>query len=311
MKNKTSQKSKTNLKKTLNKISAAFFCACLAVCRQAAANGTPQTGEGDEVPASIFEPSHETLISHRGESFDAPENTLPAFKTAVERGFGFECDIYLSKDGRVFTFHDSNLRRTTAGANTNKCCDISWTELEKLDVGSWGRWKKSRFAGTRPALLEEVLQLARDGRRIFVEVKTGPEIVPYIKRIFAAQKKATPANALFIAFNEETCAELKRQIPEYKTFLLVSPRIGAPLSRSIDLIDKLTELGVDGVDCCFNKNIVTKEYVKAVRDAGFEFHIWTVDNLDDVKEAFKRGVQSVTTNCAKKLLDSYKITKNQ
>ena len=46
-------------------------------------------------------PGYSTLISHRGESFDAPENTLPAFRTAVERGFGFECDVYLSKDGKV------------------------------------------------------------------------------------------------------------------------------------------------------------------------------------------------------------------
>ena len=127
------------------------------------------------------EPGYATLISHRGESHDAPENTLPAYQMAVERGFGFECDVYLSKDGRVFTFHDSTLKRTTAGANAKACGEVSWDEIEKLDVGAWGKWKGSRFAGTRPALLEEVLQLARDGREIYVEVKPGPEIVPYIK----------------------------------------------------------------------------------------------------------------------------------
>ena len=109
-------------------------------------------------------PDYTTLIAHRGESIDAPENTLPAFKTAVERGFGFECDIYLSKDGRVFTFHDRDLKRTTGGANTNRCCDVTWDEVSRLDVGNWGKWKGSKFAGTRPALLEEVLSLARDGR---------------------------------------------------------------------------------------------------------------------------------------------------
>ena len=88
-------------------------------------------------PFAVFavEPAYETLISHRGESVDAPENTLPAFKTAVERGFGFECDIYYSKDGRVFTFHDRNLTRTTGGVNTNKCGDVTWEEISKLDVG--------------------------------------------------------------------------------------------------------------------------------------------------------------------------------
>ena len=55
---------------------------------------------------TVGRPGYGTLIAHRGESVDAPENTLPAYRTAVERGFGFECDIYLSKDGRVFTFHD-------------------------------------------------------------------------------------------------------------------------------------------------------------------------------------------------------------
>ena len=94
--------------------------------------------------AFAAEPAYDTLIAHRGESVDAPENTLPAYKMAVERGFGFECDVYLSKDGRVFTFHDRDLTRTTAGANTNKCCDVSWDEISKLDVGSWGKWKGSK-----------------------------------------------------------------------------------------------------------------------------------------------------------------------
>ena len=84
-------------------------------------------------------PDDATLIAHRGESIDAPENTMPAFRTAVERGFGFECDIYLSKDGKVFTFHDRSLARTTCGANTNRCADVAWTEISGLDVGNWGR----------------------------------------------------------------------------------------------------------------------------------------------------------------------------
>ena len=95
---------------------------------------------------------YDTLIAHRGESADAPENTLPAYKMAVDRGFGFECDVYLSKDGRVFTFHDRDLKRTTAGANTNKCADVTWDEISRLNVGGWGKWKGSKYSPTRPAL---------------------------------------------------------------------------------------------------------------------------------------------------------------
>ncbi len=258
--------------------------------------------------AQISVPSQTTLISHRGESMDAPENTLPAYEMAVSRGFGFECDIYLTKDGRVFTFHDHDLTRTTAGANTNKCSEASWEEVAALDVGSWGKWKGSKFAGTRPALLEEVLELARDGRKIFVEVKTGPEIVEPVKKIFAAQKRATPENALFISFNEATCAALKKAMPEYKVYLLVSPKKKGYAKPEV-LIAKLKKLGVDGVDCCYVRKIVTAEYVSAVRNAGFEFHVWTVDKLSDTVEAFRRGVQTVTTNCAKKQLDDWNAGK--
>ena len=91
--------------------------------------------------ACAAESGYATLISHRGESFDAPENTLPAYKTAVERGFGFECDVYLSKDGRMFTFHDGNLTRTTNGACTKRCRDVSWADtVSKVNVGGWGKW---------------------------------------------------------------------------------------------------------------------------------------------------------------------------
>ena len=168
-------------------------------------------------------PSRKTLISHRGESVDAPENTLPAFKTAVSRGFGFECDVYLSKDGKVFTFHDGNLERTTAGASKKKCSEVSWEgELENIDVGAWGKWKGSKFEGTRPALLEEVLKLAKNGRYIYIEVKPGPEVVPYIKKVVEAQKKATPKNILFISFNADTCKAIKEQMGEYKVYWITS-----------------------------------------------------------------------------------------
>ena len=265
--------------------------------------------------AAAAKPSYKTLISHRGESVDAPENTLPAFKTAVERGFGFECDVYLSTDGRVFTFHDGNLNRTSGGKNKKPCREASWEEdLKDLDVGGWGPWKGSKFEGTRPALLEEVLELARDGRYIYVEVKVGPEIVPYIKRVFAKQSKATPANALFITFNNDTCRELKKQMPEYKVYWLTGSRVKTPdgdvapvTARYI--IDNLKDMGVDGVDCHYGDDCVTKELVDEVKAAGYEFHVWTVDSLPRTLEAFKRGAQTVTTNCARKQLREYKALK--
>ena len=260
------------------------------------------------------QPAYDTFISHRGESHDAPENTLPAYKTAVSRGFGFECDIYLSADKRVFTFHDGDLKRTSAGACTKKCAEANWeTEISKLDVGGWGKWKGSKFSPTRPALLEEVLDLAVDGRQIYVEVKTGPEIVPYVKEIFAKQAKATPKNTLFISFNRKSCKALKEQMPDYKVYWLTAAKKSwakdaEPVTTQY-ILDALKETQADGVDCQFDAKLITADVIKAVRDAGYEFHVWTVDTLEQSLLAFERGAQTVTTNCAKKQLDAYQAGK--
>lgn len=258
--------------------------------------------------ATIDRPSHETLIAHRGESKDAPENTLPAYKLAVERGFGFECDLYLSKDGRVFTFHDSTLTRTTGGANTNRCGDVSWAEtVSKLDVGGWGKWAESSFKGTPPALLEDVLALARDGRRIYLEIKTGPEIVPAIRAVLAAQQNATPGNVLFISFNKASCAAVKDLLPDYTVYWLVTARTqGRPVTAE-EVVEGARAARADGVDMQFDPDVVTEDFVAAVKKAGLSFHVWTVDTLPETLRAFAVGAQTVTTNCAKELYDEYTL----
>ena len=265
---------------------------------------------------SVKEPAYDTLIAHRGESKDAPENTLPAFRMAVDRGFGFECDIYLSADKKLFTFHDRSLDRTTGGRHKELCTEASWCEtVSKVNVGGWGKWKGSEFDPTAPALLEDVLKLARDGRYIYVEVKgNDPSWVPYIKDVFAGQRNATPKNVLFISFGDDICAELKRQRPEYRVYWLTGgksrydAKAGKPARTYSpeDIIAVLERLGVDGVDIRFDPITVDAEFVRKIKDAGYAFHVWTVDDLGKAKLAFSRGAETVTTNCAKKLLDEYR-----
>ena len=258
--------------------------------------------------AEAKEPAFDTLIAHRGESVDAPENTLPAYDTAVARGFGFECDVYLSSDNRVFSFHDTNLKRTT-GVDL-PCRKASWEKtVSKIDAG---KWKGEEWKGTRPALLEEILTLARDGRQIYIEVKGNDgDVVPYIKEILAKQSQATPRNVLFIAFGKHTCQELKKHLPEYRVYWLVGAKHGrnGPAIPAAEVIDTLKELGVDGVDQRFEPDVVTADYIAEIRAAGFEYHSWTIDTLDRALLAFARGAQTVTTNCAKKLLDEYGATR--
>src|ERR1700693_696013 len=76
------------------------------------------------------------VIAHRGASGTAPENTMAAFRRAVELGARFiETDLHLSRDGVIVAIHDSTLDRTTSGRGPVMAHSLK--ELRALDAGSW------------------------------------------------------------------------------------------------------------------------------------------------------------------------------
>jgi glycerophosphoryl diester phosphodiesterase len=76
------------------------------------------------------------IIAHRGASAVAPENTIAAFRRAIEVGAdGVEFDVRLARDGVPVVIHDSTLERT-AGLKRG-VSDLTSEELSQIDVGSW------------------------------------------------------------------------------------------------------------------------------------------------------------------------------
>ncbi len=159
-------------------------------------------------------------ISHRGESLDAPENTMAAFRLAANRGAdGFECDVWLTADKRVVCIHDDTTWRTS-GYTTNLYVTASTlAELRALDVGSW---KGAAYAGERIPTLEEALSLAHDGFLIYVEIKQNAAsgIVPYIKAIIEAEPRAMPDRIVFISFSESAITAIRAALPDYHAYWL-------------------------------------------------------------------------------------------
>src|ERR687889_2649116 len=73
-------------------------------------------------------------LAHRGASGLAPENTLEAFRLAVEAGAGgLELDVHLTRDGHVVVIHDPTLDRTTGG--TGAVAAMTLHELREGDAG--------------------------------------------------------------------------------------------------------------------------------------------------------------------------------
>ena len=138
------------------------------------------------------------IVAHRGASHDAPENTLPAFLEAWrQRADAIEGDFHLTKDGKIVCIHDEDTR---AVAGVKKVIKTStWQELQELDVG---RWHDAKWNGTRIPTIDAVLSTVPRNKRILIEVKCGPEIVPALVRQMKASKLKTE-QMLVISFDAE------------------------------------------------------------------------------------------------------------
>lgn len=109
------------------------------------------------------------IFGHRGASAYAPENTLAAFRLAVEQGAdGFELDVTLSADGVPVVIHDDTVDRTTNG--TGRVETLTLAQLKTLEAGYPAKFGDT-FAGERLPTLVEVLQTAGEQALINVELK--------------------------------------------------------------------------------------------------------------------------------------------
>ncbi|MBF6612663.1 MAG: glycerophosphodiester phosphodiesterase [Chloroflexi bacterium] len=109
------------------------------------------------------------LIAHRGGSLEAPENSMAAFRHAIEIGMRFvELDVQMSRDGVLMVIHDESVNRTTEGRGA--VGGLTYEELRRLDVGSkFG----AQFMGEKIPTLREVLELCLDaGVGVVVELKS-------------------------------------------------------------------------------------------------------------------------------------------
>jgi glycerophosphoryl diester phosphodiesterase len=118
---------------------------------------------------SDLRPLH--LVAHRGNAREFPENTLPAFESALALGLRFlELDLQLSADGVPIVIHDDRLERTTG--KSGSVFDLRAREIRQIDAGEPERFG-ARFEGTRIPLLQDVLVMLRRhaDARLFVEIK--------------------------------------------------------------------------------------------------------------------------------------------
>lgn len=236
------------------------------------------------------------ITAHRGASHDAPENTLAAFRLAWDQGAdAIEGDFRLSGDGRIVCVHDADTKRV-AGVN-HVVATTSLTKLRGLDAG---RWKAERFAGQRLPTLAEVLAAVPTGKRFFIELKTGPAIVPPLAEELA-EWKGDPAQLTIIAFDASTVAACKRALPAIRAHWLTSFKqdktTGEWRPSAEQIATTVTECRADGVGMQGQRTVINKGFVERLAAGGVgEFHVWTVDFPEDARAFHALGAMGITTN---------------
>jgi glycerophosphoryl diester phosphodiesterase len=230
------------------------------------------------------------IIAHRGASYDAPENTMAAIQLAWERRANVEIDVYLSKDSRIVVIHDASTKRT-AGADL-KVKETDWRQLCELDVG---RFKAEQFAGQRIPLLTDVLETIPPSGKLYIEIKSGKEILPFLLPALVESDKMS--QIVIIGFDLETVAAAKEMIDVPTYWLRDTARVKEtkePIPHDPKLAQMAKDKGLDGLDVDYNG--VTEEFARAVKAAGLKLYVWTVDDPKEASRLIKLGVDGITTN---------------
>ena len=233
------------------------------------------------------------FLSHRGESDDAPENTLAAFTLAMDRDTdGMELDVRLTSDGFAVVVHDADLKRV---ANVDAV--ISENTLAQLQA-------------LHPVpLLSEVLALLKPGKHLQIELKgTDLAVVPAVKQVIDSWNGDRSQLAIS-SFEEETIKRAGELFPDLPRLLLVdlAAKFGTFPSAK-ETAAYMSSLNCTGVS--FKADFsADRAFVKELRANGMRVVCWGVQS-DELGIAMAEiGVDAMTNNHAVALRSKYRDLK--
>ena len=234
------------------------------------------------------------VIAHRGASEDAPENTLRAFALAWEQGAdAVECDVHLAKDGHLMVIHDAHTQRVSG-----KDAPVSGQtleELRRLDVGSW---KDKKWKGEKIPTLAELFASMPTEKKIYVEVKCGPEVIPEFRVAMNSTPTLGPERIVVISFNAAVIAAFKKELPLLTAFLLVGfehDASGAWVIDAEDLLARAEDCHADGL-ALYACDGLTAALVKHIKDEGLDLFVWVVDDEPLALKMREIGIETIATN---------------
>lgn len=239
------------------------------------------------------------IVAHRGASGEAPENTLAAIHLAwQQQADAVEIDVRLTADGQIVAFHDASTLRTT-GVD-HRVSELTLAELKRLSAGLW---KHAQWESERVPTLDEVLATVPPGKRLYVEIKCGLEILPEMVRIL--RTPLASERIVIIGYGFDVLAELKRQVPDVKTLLVIrlakkpkNDHEGTPTLA--ERIGPVRNAGLDGFDIGIT-TLLEAETVGRLLAENFQLCTWTINDPHEARRLESLGVHAVTTDYPQQL----------
>ena len=229
------------------------------------------------------------VIAHRGASGTCPENTLPAFRRAVEIGAHMiELDVQLTTDGHPVVIHDLTLPRTTSGRGAVRRRTLA--EIAALDAGSWFA---TRFADARVPTLGAVL--AEIAIPINVELKAAGDDGLERRTLEVVEAAGALGRVVFSSFDAESLRRLRALSREAELAVLWS---GRSYGKALGLADRFAAKSVH-----LRNDVAVTDAVARVHEAGLSVRVWTVNTPEDFAFLTNAGVDGVFTDYPERFLE--------
>ncbi len=238
------------------------------------------------------------IVAHRGLSARYPENTLAAFRAALDVGAPMiELDVTITRDEQVVVIHDDTLDRTTEGSGSVN--DVTLGELKRLDAGSWCH---PRFHEERVPTLEEVLDLVAGRAMVNVEIKEFPEGSPLdtglLERLAVdtIRAKSAAERVLVSSFSASALQKVRSLASDLALAFLTK----TPEDPSVEPFCR--ELGAFSLHTWHRR--VNRALVDRFHAAGMLVIPYTVNRKDDFERVVREGVDGVFTDDPELFLSS-------
>jgi glycerophosphoryl diester phosphodiesterase len=245
-------------------------------------------------------------MAHRGGEGQWPSNTLYAFERALGVGMdGLELDIHATRDGVLVVRHDPIVDTTTDGVGRIR--DLTLSEIKAFDAGyTWtadgGRTYPFRGLGITIPTLEEVFQVFPDAP-VSIDIKPEePAVVRFLDQILRNEDRL--GRVVVGSFHDAQLCRFRLICPEVDTAAGVSE------TRRFTLLNlvRLTRFFRSPAQAFMipefygRLRLVTPRFIRSAHALGFQVHVWTVNEVADMRRLIDWGVDGIITDYPSRLL---------